>query len=178
MTVTIHYFPLLPKFLRDRTKELSSLEGSSGGCLAQPPVQHRANIHQVVALFTNLFVSKETQKINMRQTDAVLAKQGEPTASSALWDQFTGFCYGDIWYDCVCWMWMENKLCRLLSLFVTCTCTDTHIQSVIHYYFAPERQLSTWVSSNTFAMIRLPFSRSGALCNFAFLCKWFWGTMS
>lgn len=136
------------------------------------PTYTRLLLYLLISLFL-----RRHRKLT-RQTDAVLAKQGEPTASSALWDEFTGFCYGDIWYDCVCWMWMENKLCWLLSLFVTCTCTDTHIQSVIHYYFVPERQLSTWVSSNTFAMIRLPFSRSGALCNFAFLCKWFWGTMS
>lgn len=78
MTDIIHYFPVLSKFLGERTKELSPLGESSGGCLAQ--TQHRANLYQVDAFFTNLFVSKEKYKTNMRQTDAVLTKQSEPTA--------------------------------------------------------------------------------------------------
>jgi len=42
------------------------------------------NYTMLVPPFTELFISKENHKTDMRYTDAVLVKQGEPTAFCSL----------------------------------------------------------------------------------------------
>lgn len=111
----------------------------------------------------------------MRQNGAVLAKQGEPTAfCSLLWDQFSGFCCGDIWYDCVfagCGWKMSCTSYALCSSLIDAQ-TLTHNQQSLTTLFLKDN-LALQPPLTPRAMICLPFSRSGAGYKFPFLCKWF-----